>query len=201
MRAITGLRGGATPPVLRSYYMQGIHSIIEYGAPCLATASEKCLTSLEKIQNQALRIIAGAPNWTKTCTLQAETNIPPIKMRLYSTAIGHLVKFIRKTNKTLGEKIRLTLKQDGDLFRKKTWTSATSSVIKSMKTQRIFLKPEDDPPAQDYRVPAPWQESPLTITLHTLTQAKGKLHPVALAAEAREALSLGPNTAGGHLLH
>ena len=192
MRAITGLRGGAEPPVLRSYYMQGIRSIIEYGASCLATTSKTGLATMDRIQNQALRIITGAPRWTNICTLQAETNIPPIKTRLYSTTIGHLIKFLRRQNKTLCHKIKQALLQDKNLFRKKTWAATTSNIIQYMKSQHTFLNFKEDPPAEDYRFPPSWQEPPLKITVHTLTEAKKKLHPAALAAEAREALSLAP---------
>ena len=82
MRAITGLQGGASLPVFKTYYVQAVRSIIEYGASCLSTTTPTAIAALEKIQNQAMRLMVGAPVWTRICTLQVETSILPLHTRL-----------------------------------------------------------------------------------------------------------------------
>ena len=95
MRAITGLQGGASLPVLKTYYIQAVRSVIEYSAPCLSTTRPTAIAALEKIQNQAMRLMVGAPVWTKVCTMQVETNIPPLHTRLSAISAAHLGKFLR----------------------------------------------------------------------------------------------------------
>ena len=65
MKSITTLYKGASAEVLKTYYIAAIRSLIDYSAPVLQLASKTQINILNKIQNTALRIILGAPCWTK----------------------------------------------------------------------------------------------------------------------------------------
>ncbi|KAK8372172.1 hypothetical protein O3P69_011867 [Scylla paramamosain] len=194
MRAITGLKRGANYQVLRTYYIQAVRSVIEYGAPCLSTASTTAITSLEMLQNQALRLMVGAPKWTRICTLQVETNIPPLATRLKAVSTAHLGKLLRQeTTSEKTESIRQALVQDRDLFTKKTWASTAADSIKTLHVQHFFTQFKADTPHEDYTPPPPWTPHvPHTSALKPPT-AKAKLSSAELSALAEEALQSAPS--------
>ena len=74
MRHITSLSGCANCHVRRTFYVHAIRPIVEYSTPTLANLTETQICSLEVAQN-TLRLILGAPMWTRICNLQMECNI------------------------------------------------------------------------------------------------------------------------------
>ncbi|XP_045110151.1 uncharacterized protein LOC123503805 [Portunus trituberculatus] len=192
MRKITGTNGGAAPEILRLYYLQAIRSVIEYGAPCLALTSSYNLYALETLQNKALRIITGAPRWTKVCTLQQETKIPPLTTRLYATNASHLVKFFRQHNNEPLYQIRQALAQDRTLFHKSTWAATTSDTLKFMEAQKFFTHLQLDKPHKDYIEPPPWNTKDFQTSVTALPHSKKDLDQETLQAAARIALQAAP---------
>lgn len=85
MRAITGTRTGADFSVLRLYYTHAVRSLFDYASPVLATLKHTHLQRLEVAQNQALRLMLGAPMWTRIVNLQLESLIDPIAVRFRKT--------------------------------------------------------------------------------------------------------------------
>ncbi len=71
MRFITATESGADLRVLKTFYLQARRIIIDYAAPLLATIHPAQIEHLEKLQNEALRIMLGAPRWTKVCNMRA----------------------------------------------------------------------------------------------------------------------------------
>ena len=82
MKHITSLSGGANYHVLRTFYVHAIRPIIKYSSPALANLTDTQIRSLEVAQNNALRLILGAPMWTRLCNLQMECSIPPLYSRI-----------------------------------------------------------------------------------------------------------------------
>ena len=75
--------------------MACIRSIVDYAAPSLVTAPAGIIARLEKMQNEALRIMTGAPPWTKLTSLRIETNLPKIEIRLKQIVSTFTVKLSR----------------------------------------------------------------------------------------------------------
>ena len=82
MRYMTSLKEGANIEIQRKYYMACTRSLVDYAAPALHSLKEKQLDSLEVIQNDAARLMLGAPMWTRLCNLRMEANLPPLKDRI-----------------------------------------------------------------------------------------------------------------------
>ena len=67
---------------MRTFYIQTIRAQVEYAAPTLANVSETLVRPLEVIQNNAMRIMLGAPMWVRICVLNIETQLPPLIERI-----------------------------------------------------------------------------------------------------------------------
>ncbi|MPC68460.1 hypothetical protein E2C01_062662 [Portunus trituberculatus] len=80
LKAITSYASGASCNAKRVFYAVAywIRSLVDYSVPCLIAASPALLNETQLIQNQARRLIASVPRWTKVLNLKAETQMVAI---------------------------------------------------------------------------------------------------------------------------
>ena len=97
MKAITGSTWGASTKALLTVYKALIRSVIDYGDIAYDSAANNHLNKLDKIQNHALKICAGAMKSTATDALQVELDEPPLNLR----RLKHQIEFGIKANVTL----------------------------------------------------------------------------------------------------
>ncbi|MPC86638.1 hypothetical protein E2C01_081473 [Portunus trituberculatus] len=193
MRCITGAEGGANFNVLRTFYTQAIRSIFDYATPLLIMTTPAQSEALEKAQNEALRIILGAPRWTKTCNLRAEAHLPPVRRRMQALHITILhINFNKGRNMHLLRSIQQCLKQDPALFTKRTWARCAAAGITDTSLQEFFNNHVQDLPHPDYHSKPPWAPPSYTATISSLTKKKSSLSAEELAAQARNALASVP---------
>lgn len=95
MRGLAKTSGGTSDRVLRSFYVHAVRSCVDYGTPCLMAAAPATLQPLETAQHSALRVILGAPLWTKCICLRAEGRMSSVAMRVTQLSVGHLVALLR----------------------------------------------------------------------------------------------------------
>ena len=78
LRKLAGTQWGAAETVLKNVYIGAIRPHLEYGSTTFTSASKSTLYMLDKVQNQAMRLITGAMKST------------PIKVMEETTAISSL---------------------------------------------------------------------------------------------------------------
>lgn len=73
---------GSSIPVLKTLYISMIRSVIDYRASNLLNLSKARLQAVERIQNEAMRIILGCPKTAKIETMRYELGLMPITHRI-----------------------------------------------------------------------------------------------------------------------
>ena len=73
MRKLTGSTWGANQKTLKTVYQGSVRPHLEYGATAWSTAAKTNLQSIDKVQNQALRIITGAIKSTPIVAMDTTT--------------------------------------------------------------------------------------------------------------------------------
>ena len=68
---------GAKKQILRQLYMGYVRAVMDYNLPLQTIASKGAVLSLDKVQNQALRLICGAIRTTPTAACEIDANIKP----------------------------------------------------------------------------------------------------------------------------
>ena len=81
MRKLTGSTWGANEKTLKTVYQGSVRPHLEYGATAWSTAAKTNLQAIDKVQNQALRIITGAMKSTPITAMEEVTGIQPLKTR------------------------------------------------------------------------------------------------------------------------
>ena len=79
LRKLSGTTWGAQGKILKNMYVQGIKPHLEYCCTAWANAKDNTLGPLNRVQNQALRIITGAMRSTPIEKMENLTGIPPLK--------------------------------------------------------------------------------------------------------------------------
>ncbi|MCP4271485.1 MAG: reverse transcriptase-like protein, partial [Gammaproteobacteria bacterium] len=86
---------GADKMTLRQIYLGYIRSALEYAQPIQTAASKSNLDSVDKIQNQALRLVCGGMRSTPTAALEIDANVEPLKLRRERAALQSVERYRR----------------------------------------------------------------------------------------------------------
>ena len=92
MRKLAGTKWGANGKTLRQVYLGTVRPHLEYGSSAWMTAAQSHKYNLEKVQNQALRIITGAMRSTPIVKMEQTTSIAPMKRRWECKALIQYTK-------------------------------------------------------------------------------------------------------------
>ena len=95
MRKLSGTSWGADAAVLRKLYTGRVRPVLEYGMSAWGTATKSHFSRINKVQNQATRIITGAMRSTPIKTMETTTGLQPLEDRRDSKALIQAAKFKR----------------------------------------------------------------------------------------------------------
>ena len=160
LRKLAGTTWGATDKILKSVYQGTVRPHLEYGSNSWMTAAKTHLQMLDKVQNQALRVITGAMKTTPIGTMEETSRIPPLTKRREQKAMLQANKFRCSENHPMRE--RLQRLSSGRLKRSSFALEARALSRKhqeSLPSQVLPLSFSLDAP--------PWEDSGDTITVQT----------------------------------
>ena len=87
---------GAKKQILRQLYMGYVRAVMDYNLPLQTIASKGAVLSLDKVQNQALRLICGAIRTTPTAACEIDANIKPRDLTRKRSLIETVERFRRQ---------------------------------------------------------------------------------------------------------
>nr|XP_024217095.1 uncharacterized protein LOC106685224 [Halyomorpha halys] len=96
MNRLTGTKWGASQDVLSTAYKSYVRPYLEYGAELLITSSKAALEKLDKVQNQALRIITGGVKSTPITAMELQAGLEPLQDRREKTGLCLYEKLMRR---------------------------------------------------------------------------------------------------------
>ena len=86
---------GADKMTLRQMYLGYIRSALEYAQPIQTAASKSTTESLDKLQNQSLRLVCGGMRSTPTAALEIEANVEPLHLRRDRAVLQSIERYRR----------------------------------------------------------------------------------------------------------
>ena len=95
LRSLAWSGNGVGVPVLRCMYISTIRSVIEYASPILFCLDGGRSEKLERIQNEAMRIILSCPQNAMIDAMRHELSLPLIKHRIEEVNIATTIKHIK----------------------------------------------------------------------------------------------------------
>jgi len=118
LKAVAHHQWGADREILLTLYRALVLSKINHGAEFFNTASNTTLATLDVIQNTCLRLAVGARQTSPICSLEVETNFPPL--RLYREQI--VLKYYNRLRQLPANLAVAALMRDILLQTQKLWT-------------------------------------------------------------------------------
>ena len=95
LKRLAGSKWGCSRDVLNTTYKAYIKPVLHYGCEALVTSNESNVNKLEKVQNQAMRLITGAVKSTPVTAMQILTQNDPIKEDIRRLALIQYEKLKR----------------------------------------------------------------------------------------------------------
>ena len=189
MKHITTLPGGANYHVLRSFYIHAIRPIIEYSSPALANLTDTQIRSLEVAQNNALRLILGAPMWTRLCNLQMECNIPPLYSRITALNAPVIARALSQPRDApFVNRVKFELRRNPNFPIPNTWLAGMGRAARKCNLCEELLSRKSNSLIELYRGRAPWEEFPATFNFTELPNSKANCKEQQLKGAAEEAM-------------
>lgn len=161
---------------------------MDYASVSLITAKPKLREKLEIVQNEAARIILGAPRWTKALNLM-EANLLPLES--WTDLIS--AQFISKASKlpgtqTWGKILRL-LEQDRKLFANNSRLSHTARVLICYQLKEQLLAKGIDSLYPVFVEALPWAQTLIEFSVMSLSRRKNQYTMPSLKAEAERVIA------------
>ena len=189
MRYMTSLKEGANLEIQRKYYIACTRSLVDYAAPVLHSLKDNQLESLEVIQNDAARLMLGAPMWTRLCNLRMEANLPSLKDRIKARNTCILAKTLlldrdsHCKRKAIGELAKVR-----EIQTYKSYTKSITDCVKDLGLTNTLLNLKTDVPRIREDIP-PWEQLDTVFKYTTLPRAKLECTPDELRTAATAAIT------------
>ena len=188
MRFMTSIREGAQFEIQRLFYMATTRSLIDYSAPTLVNLTDHQYTRLEVLQNNALRLMLGAPMWTRICNLQHEGNIPPLKTRIEIRNIHIAAKTLLSDRQSITKtRLKDDLGKHPDVRQNNTYSSQVGNIIRKHKLHNQLQELREDSFAVDYK-PTPWEAPFVNFNFTSLPTSKNLCDNYTLITAANNAI-------------
>ena len=107
MRKLAGTHWGANENILKAVYQGTVRPHLEYGSNSWLTAAKSHHHTLDKVQNQALRIITGAMRSTPIEKMEQLTGIAPLSRRRASKAMIQYKKCQSDPNHLMSNRVEM----------------------------------------------------------------------------------------------
>ncbi|XP_070182474.1 uncharacterized protein [Littorina saxatilis] len=161
MRKLAGTNWGASEKTLKTLYEGTVRPQLEYRAPAWSSACKSNLQALDKVQNQALRILTGAMRSTPIKTMESLTGVQPLITRRDTKTLIQAEKYKslpkHPMNSRMEKPIRNRLKRSSFVHQSR-----------SLKRQYLPHLPESTLPLDATGTcPTPWEANQKALEINT----------------------------------
>ena len=156
---------GANKATLRQIYLGYVRSAMDYALPIQAIASKSTKESLDRVQNQSLRLVCGGMRSTLSATCEVDTSIEPLDLRREKSVLESVERYKRMDEKHPNRVLVDTWKASNRLKQKSPLNIAE-------KLLEEHTMPEDRQVEEKYVPIAPWSQLEIPTIKTTLLDEK-----------------------------
>ena len=170
LKRLASTTWGSNKQALRHLYMGYVRSTMDYCLPLQTVANKSAMSALDRVENQALRLICGAMKTTPTSACEIEANICPRDLRRKSALLESVERYKRKENhpnKALVDNWKPTKR-----------IKQKSLLDKAVEEEQTGLLPQNRTIENPCSGPAPWEHYLLPTVRTTLNQTLARKEQV-----------------------
>ena len=167
IKALAWSGRGVGMPILRMLYLSIIRSLIEYACPVLSCFDGNRITKLERLQNEAMRVILNYPKNAMIYAMRCELSLPSISNIISEVNIVGAVRHLRiQTNPSLRGRITAIWDTGGSHRQRKSYLR---ELVDNFHAYGINVT--DLSPVQRVKC-ASWEEDRVNVTIKQLPYKK-----------------------------
>lgn len=172
LRCVSSRGKGVPVRIRRLIYVTAVRSVVDYCAPCLPGLQETNFSSLEVVQNDAMRAVLWAPRWTKVVALRAELDLPSLRSRVLGMSAVAMATYLQRwSNTRLSTALRQAFQRPPSLHPDGDWVHALADATRAIGLEALAHL-DGDTPLPDYHRPPPWCSPHFTIETSPWTRKK-----------------------------
>ncbi|XP_068225093.1 uncharacterized protein [Palaemon carinicauda] len=172
MRYMCNLKEGANEHVQMKYYQACTRALVEYASPALTGLTVIQKGKVEVFQNNAMRLMLGAPLWTRLCNLRMETRLPTLEDRIAMRNARTVAKmFLSNRDSITKKKVREELEKHPAVQTPNSYGKDHSNNIKRLGLAGILLQLNPDTAQSIQHIP-PWKKQVAKFSYTKLPRAK-----------------------------
>ena len=160
MRKLAGTHWGANEKILKTIYQGSVRPHLEYGSSSWMTAAKTHRQTLDKVQNQALRIITGSMRSTPIEMMEQITGILPLNTRRKCKAMIQANKYQCIDNHPMNHRLK---KMSSGRLKRSSFALETRALQRQHQDR---LPKRVQPPARTMDTP-PWEDRLGKVTICT----------------------------------
>ena len=160
LRKLAGTTWGANEKTLKTVYQGSVRPHLEYGSTAWSTCAKTTQQALDKVQNQALRIITGAMRSTPIKAMEQLTNIQPLNQRREAKIMAQAEKFRCLPDHPMKHKLDSLTK---NRLKRSSFVHESKRLSRQYKDQL----PKDILPLRATDSPEPWAADQPDIEVYT----------------------------------
>ena len=178
---------GAGKTALRQIYLGYVRSAMDYALPIQAAASESTRETLDKVQNQSLRLVCGGMRSTPTAACEIDCNVEPLQLRREKSVLESVERYKRQEVNHPNRKLVETWKSSKRLKQK-------SPLMIANKLLEEHPMPDERELETKFSPIAPWSklETPIIRTTLVDTNVNKNSDPNILKTCAMETIDSYP---------
>lgn len=158
MRKLAGTTWGANENILKRVYQGVVRPHLEYGASAWCTAAKTHQQTLDRVQNQALRIITGSMKSTPIQAMEKVTAIPPLSKRRDAKLMVQAQKYRSLPEHPMGKRLEKGTK---NRLKRSSFLHET----RRLERQHQGSLPSTTLPITTDDLPEPWKQDPWNVHL------------------------------------
>ena len=136
-----------------------------------------------------MRIILGAPRWTRICNLQMECNLPPLQAIIEAKNTNIASKNLTAERPSIFQKqLKKELGRHPDLPIPNSYMAHLGQQIRNTGLSKTLMELKPDKSHPGYIAPAPWAPQKATFNITTLPTSKKQCDPTNLQQAAQRSI-------------
>ena len=156
---------GANKTTLRQIYLGYVRSAMDYALPIQAIASNSTRESLDRVQNQSLRLVCGGMRSTPSAACEIDANIEPLDLRREKAVLECVERYKRLDERHPNRVLVDSWKASNRLKQKSPLNIAE-------KLMEEHAMPEERQSEEKYSPFAPWSHLEVPVIKTTLLDEK-----------------------------
>ena len=189
MKRLATTTWGANKQTLRQIYLGYVRSVMDYNLPLHNTANKNSVLALDRVQNQALRLICGAIKTTPTAACEIDANIGPRDLHRQMSLVETVERY-RRLDENHPNRVLVDKWKPVDRIKRKTLLDVEQTLAADQHL------PENREPDTKFQGKAPWTSVRKPIIQTTLLdeRANKSSHPSLLQQSTLETIQNFPTT-------